>query len=47
MTRFEELEQEAADNKINIDYLDFNSDRIKGLYCDGSIALSTTLSTSA
>lgn len=47
MTKFEELEQEAADNKINIDYLDFKSDRIKGLYCDGSIALSTMLSTSA
>lgn len=45
MTEFEKLEQEAADNGIHIDYVDFKSERLKGLYCDGSIALSNALNT--
>lgn len=47
MTEFEKLEQEAADNNVDIDYVDFKSERLKGLYCDGSIALSTALKTTA
>ena len=47
MTEYEEMEQEAFDEGVNIDYVTFRSPRIKGLYCDGSIAISTKLRTSA
>lgn len=39
MTQLEELEQEAYDHNIPVDYLHFKSDRLNGLYIDGSIAL--------
>lgn len=47
MTNYEEMEQFAYDEGIDIDYINFNSQRIKGLYCDGSIALNKKLDTSA
>lgn len=47
MTEFEKLEQEAADNGVHIDYVDFKSPLIKGLYCDDSIALNKNLDTGA
>lgn len=39
MTATETLEQEAYDQHIYIDYVSFKSERIKGLYIDGSIAI--------
>lgn len=39
MTDKEQLEQEACDNGITVDYIDFKSDRLCGLYIDGSIAI--------
>lgn len=39
MTDREILEQIAFDEGISVDYLDFKSDRLCGLYVDGSIAL--------
>ena len=39
MTDKEQLEQEACDNGIAIDYINFNSERLCGLYVDGSIAI--------
>lgn len=39
MTQLEELEQEAYDHNIPVDYVHFKSDRLNGLYIDGSIAL--------
>lgn len=39
MTDKEQLEQEACDNGIAIDYIKFNSERLCGLYVDGSIAI--------
>ena len=39
MTQLEELEQEAYDHDIPVDYVQFKSDRLNGLYIDGSIAL--------
>lgn len=39
------LEQEAVDQKLFIDRINFNSSRIKGLYCNGSIAISNNLET--
>ena len=43
MNKLEGLQEEAF--QYNIDVIDYNfkSDRIKGLYCDGSIALSKSL----
>ena len=46
MTTLEELIQEAEDNGARIVDWDF-SGRIKGLYCDGTIALSSSVDTSA
>lgn len=43
MTQVEEMEQEASDNGIHVDYINFNSDRINGLYIDGSIAIKTKM----
>lgn len=44
MTKLEELENEAYQNKLKVfaDY-PFESKRIKGLYCDGTIALNKDL----
>ncbi len=39
MTPKERLEQEAFDIGIPVDYINFKSDRLFGLYIDGSIAL--------
>ena len=43
----EELEEEARQHGITIIYHNFNSDRLKGLYCDKTILLSKKLGTSA
>lgn len=39
MTPIEELEQEAYEQNIPVDYLNFKSDKLYGLYIDGSVAL--------
>lgn len=39
MTDKEQLEQEACDNGIAVDYINFKSERLCGLYVDGSIAI--------
>lgn len=39
MTDKEQLEQEACDNGITVDYVNFKNDRLCGLYVDGSIAI--------
>ena len=44
---YEELENEAFEEGLAVDYRPFRSPRIKGLYCDGSIAISTQLRTDA
>lgn len=46
MTKYELLESEACENGIDIIERTFNSDRIKGLYCDTTIALNTNIETS-
>ena len=45
MNRLEELHQEAKDENIDVIDFDFNSKRIKGLYCDGTIALKANIET--
>lgn len=40
MNKFEELCQTASDTNVDIIDYPFTSKRIKGLYCDGTIALS-------
>lgn len=45
MTAVEELEQEAYDQNIPVDYVKFKSDHLHGLYIDGSIAIHSGLST--
>ncbi len=47
MTEFELLEQEAANDGVSVDRVRFNSERLKGLYVDGSIAISSSLATTA
>ena len=47
MTNLEMLEDAADRAGVPIDTVRFGSERIKGLYCDGSIALSADLETSA
>ena len=47
MTREEELRQQAADSGAEVINWRFESDRIKGLYCDGVIAVSKRLDTTA
>lgn len=44
MTETERLEQEAYEQGVAVDYVDFKSDRLSGLYIDGSIALKTGMS---
>lgn len=46
MNAFEYLENEACKDGIDIIKHDFNSDRIKGLYCDGTVALNNQIETS-
>jgi len=43
LNKLEMLEQEAANNGIEVVTVPFNSERIKGLYCDGIIAMSSRL----
>lgn len=43
MTELEELENEAYENNIDIINYPFQSPRIKGLYCDGTVALNPSL----
>lgn len=45
MTQMEKLEQEAFDLGVSVDYIDFRSPRLSGLYIDGSIALRKGMST--
>lgn len=47
MTTTELLRQQAADSGAEVIDWNFTSDRIKGLYCDGVIAVSDRLRTSA
>ena len=47
MNTFEHLEDEACKDGINIVNRNFNSKRIKGLYCDGTVALNSKIETSA
>ena len=47
MNNLERLEDAADQEGVLIDTVRFGSERIKGLYCDGSIALSADLDTSA
>lgn len=46
MNTFEHLEDEACRDGIDIVHRKFNSNRIKGLYCDGTVALNSQLETS-
>ncbi len=45
MTELEQLENEAYKNNVNIVIHPFKNEKIKGLYCDGTIALNTSLET--
>ncbi len=45
MNDLEKEEQEAAEAGINIDYIPFRNSNIKGLYCDGSIAINDNIET--
>lgn len=47
MNNFEELENIAAQKNVEIIPYHFESERIKGLYCDNTIALSTSLQSTA
>lgn len=44
MTRTEILEQEAYDEGVPVDYMSFKSNRLNGLYINGSIALRNGMS---
>lgn len=44
LTVAEQLEQEAFDNNVFVDYMDFISIPLKGLYIDGSIAIKKGMS---
>lgn len=44
MTKLEKLENEAYKDNVNVIDYTFDSNRIKGLYCDGTVALSKSLS---
>lgn len=46
MNTFEHLEDEACMDGIEIIHRKFKSNRIKGLYCDGTVALSSQIETS-
>ena len=45
VNRFEELHQEAEDKNIDVIDYRFESNRIKGLYCNGTIALKHDIET--
>ena len=42
-----ELEQHADENGVKIDYKNFRNERIRGLYCDGHIAINANIETTA
>ena len=46
MNTFEHLEDEACKDGIEIIHRKFNSDNIRGLYCDGTVALNSRIETS-
>lgn len=46
MNTFEHLEDEACKDGIEIIHREFKSNRIKGLYCDGTVALNSHIETS-
>ena len=46
MNTFEHLADKACRDGINIVNRNFNSNRIKGLYCDGTVALNSKIETS-
>ncbi len=39
MTPVEIMEQEAFEQGVNVDYIEFKSNRLRGLYVDGNIAI--------
>ncbi len=45
MNDLEREEQEAKENGVRIDYVPFESKNIKGLYCNGSIAINSHIET--
>ena len=45
MNNFERLEQDAYEKNIGVDIVQFRSKRIKGLYCNGNIAINKSLKT--
>lgn len=45
MNAFEHLEDEACRDGIDIVKHDFRNDTIKGLYCDGTVAINTSIKT--
>ena len=47
MNAFELLENEACEEGIDIIRYDFQSDRIRGLYCDGTVAINIDINTMA
>ena len=46
MNTFEHLEDEACKDGIEIIHRKFNSENIRGLYCDGTVALNSQIETS-
>ena len=46
INRYEELEYEAHINDLDIVDYKFDSDRIKGLYCDGMIGINKSIKNS-
>ncbi len=46
MTELELLESEAQSENVEVINYPFSSDRIKGLYCDGTVALNRNIHTS-
>lgn len=46
MNTYEKLQEQACEEGIDIIDYNFQSDRIKGLYCDGMVAISTKINTS-
>lgn len=45
MNSLEHLEDQACKDGIEVIYSTFNSNRIKGLYCDGTVALNNNIET--
>lgn len=45
MNSFELLENEACEEGVDVIGYDFNSNRIKGLYCNGTVAISNDIDT--